>query len=208
MRLPEEWRRVLPSRTPREIIAAINPMPTIQQQIADRLKVFQQTNNFEALSDAVELVESLNASVKQASDERHRIRAEKLKLWFVILNHIDAKLAPDFDPENVPELSVTPPPETGLPAGVDPGSITNPRLKAKYEEAIKANQKKAEDYRLQKYLRRHEHDIEEQTEAYISTAYSIAEVDVKEVFLSIAEHVTAPRRKAKFEKFVKAWQSR
>jgi hypothetical protein len=81
-------------------------------------------------------------------------RAEKLYWQLAVFNAIDSKLKPDFDFEDPPVLNVAPPPESGLPAGVDPASVKDPGIRAQFEKEIAANRIKKSAYELQWNLRK------------------------------------------------------
>jgi hypothetical protein len=96
----------------------------------------------------------------------------RLRAWRRLLDSID----PRWDANEVipSPNAVAPPAATGLSGGVDPNAIADPGLRAEYEQALAANQRKIEayneQYKLHKWLKRYPKRAEE----YIVQAYSVA----------------------------------
>jgi hypothetical protein len=116
----------------------------------------------------------------QAWEQARRTDVEvRLHAWRRLLDSID----PRWDPNEVilSPNAVTPPAATGLPGGVDPNAIADPVLRAEYEQALAANQRKIEayneQYKLHKWLKRYPKRAEE----YIVQAYSVAPYNNEEL---------------------------
>jgi hypothetical protein len=56
------------------------------------------------------------------------LRRQKAQFWLEAWRRVTQATDPKFDLDDPPLLNVSPPPSTGLPAGVSPASIKNPRL--------------------------------------------------------------------------------
>jgi len=101
-----------------------------------------------------------------------RIRREdvqvRLHAWKRLLDAID----PNWDPNDIPAINLVPPVAAGLPSGVAPEAIKDPKLRAEYEAAIEKNSKKAVRYRRQSNMRKWLKRFPETTEEYIVAAYS------------------------------------
>ena len=183
-------------------------MPTTQEQVMDRLKIFKDSGSLEALSEACALVESVQPMPTASLAEKKTFRTGKLTLCLVLLDFIDAKLEPDFDFSDVPALAVSPAPETGLPSGVDPSSITNAEARAGYEQAIKLNQQKAARYAFQKKLSKINRRATQQTEYHIAGTYSASREDLPGLDKLLDDTVSNGRRKASLRAFIRTLQTR
>jgi hypothetical protein len=176
-------------------------MSPLEEEIAGRLKAFQSEEDLDALSDASDLIESMDVETAVLPSEKIKFRREKLRLQMSVLNRIDERLDPDFDFDNVPSLTSSPPPELGLPAGVDPSSIKDPQARAKYEKEVAANQQKAARYAYQKRLYKLDRQATERTEEHIGNTYSTSPEDIAELYNLINELVTNERRKTSLKRF-------
>src|SRR5262249_32883350 len=78
----------------------------------------------------------------------------------------------NFNPDDVPMMKVSPPKETGLPAGTSPDSISNPQLRQQYERAITRNRQKAEAYNHQHRLRQIMEWFPQKAQTFLINAYS------------------------------------
>ncbi len=96
------------------------------------------------LSDAC-----LNEKRPISAEEREQISHFWLQIW----QRTEKELDPDFNPEDVPEINIAPPAETGLPAGVDPSEIEDPELRRIYENDLRKNNEKTQYYNEQWKLR-------------------------------------------------------
>jgi hypothetical protein len=92
----------------------------------------------------------------------------RLHAWKRLTDAID----PNWDPNDLPLLNVTPPPTTGMRAGIAPEAIKDPKSRAEYEAAIEKNRQKAERYRKQSRLRTWLKRFPKRAEEYIIRAYS------------------------------------
>ncbi len=96
------------------------------------------------------------AAVVLAAETTPAMRLATLAKWLQLLQIVDSRLDPKFDPEDVPASTAMPPGNLGLAPGVDPAAIADPKLRAEYEREIAATRKKAVDYRMQSGL----HDLD------------------------------------------------
>lgn len=101
----------------------------------------------------------------------------RLHAWKRLIDAIDTI----WDPNDLPVSNVVPPLSTGLPSGVAPEAIKDPKLRAKYEAAIEENRQKAErygeQYKLRKWLKR----FPQGAERYIIQAYSKPQFNLEEL---------------------------
>jgi hypothetical protein len=68
-------------------------------------------------------------------------------------------------------LNVAPPAGTGLPAGVAPEAIKDPKLRAEYETALAANAAKSRNYNDQQWLQLNAPSFFKEAENYVVNAY-------------------------------------
>ena len=178
-------------------------MPNIQQNVTSHLKVFQETHDPDKLAEAIDLLETLQPEMVSSPTERRRLRTEKLQLQLALLGQLDSNLEPGFNLNDLPSLNVGPPPETGLPSGVDPTSIADPRLRSEYESAISANQQKAKNYKFQSKLHRINGRATAQIEAHLASTYSASPEDLAELDKLFDDSAVTARRKASLRQFVR-----
>jgi hypothetical protein len=80
-----------------------------------------------------------------------RVRLSRAELWLRAWRRVEQTRDPKWDPANPPPLCVAPPRQTGLRAGVPPTAVKDPKLRAEYERAIKANRERAEWFNEQSH---------------------------------------------------------
>jgi len=146
-----------------------------------------------------------NVILAQESDLKLRaqLRVDCLYLWLYLLQLLDRFLDPGFNPNDVPEKLIQPPPTTEgvvYPPGANPALIDDPQARAEYEEAIAANRAKAEQYRLQINLRRLDEQITPRAEAFIRNSYTFTPSDRQEVKTAILQKIKNPQRQERLLK--------
>lgn len=149
-----------------------------------------------------------NVGLAQEHDPRTRtqLRMESLLLWLRLLQLLDRSLDPNFNPADVPEKLVEPPPIPGgeiLRPGADPSRIADPKARAQYERAIAANRAKNKNYQTQIHLRRLKEQLPSQAESFIRNSYSSAPGDQRELRTAIDQIITDPARKAQLTKLLR-----
>ena len=108
-------------------------------------------------------------------------RNRKTKLWLHAWKQLERNINRSFDFSNRPALNLTPPPETGLPAGVAPEAIKDVKLCGRYEAALAANTSKAREYNRQFELRSLDEVFPKRAEEYLVRVYSRPPYDVLEL---------------------------
>ena len=104
-----------------------------------------------------------------------RERGENAKLWLQVWQRLERETDPGFDindPRNRPLLRVIPPDETRLSPGSPPSAIKDSKLRARYEAAIAANDRKAERARQQISLLSNGPSFKTRAERWLIMAYS------------------------------------
>ncbi|HVG32378.1 MAG TPA: hypothetical protein VM911_04835 [Pyrinomonadaceae bacterium] len=99
-------------------------------------------------------------------------RAMKAKFYLHAWRRLEKEINRNFDFDAPKYLNVSPPKETGLPAGVVPEAIKDPKLRAKYEADIKLNAKRIREYSLQLRLQQLDKKLPQRAERYLVNAYS------------------------------------
>jgi hypothetical protein len=163
------------------------------------IKEFRAEMEPERLREAYMALENVVPSQEHDAGTREAVRKDCLYLWLRILDVIDHLLDPKFDPNDVPELTVQPPPNsdgTAYPAGADPSLIKDPQARARYEKAIEANRVKARNRRLQFGLRRLNQSVPERAESFIRNWYTTSANDQRELRLAIDEVIKNRVRRA------------
>lgn len=105
-------------------------------------------------------------------EEWSRQRSARTQLWLDAWKRLQEGIDDKWDPNDLPLINVSPPLEAGLPAGVAPEHIKDPKIRAEYEAAIAKNRQKAEKYNQQYKLRRLKEWFLPMAEEYIIGAYS------------------------------------
>jgi hypothetical protein len=104
--------------------------------------------------------------------------------WLAILELINQELDTGFDPEEPPEMTVSPPPDTSgaqLPPGVSPKDVKDPAARQKYIEAIEQNRARLADYRRMSKLADAHEVIIERAEPSILDAHTTLGLSLDEI---------------------------
>ena len=161
---------------------------------------FERKLNPDRLREADRALENVNLVEEVDPKVRAKLRSDCLVQWLELVALVDRHLDPDFDPDDVPEEFVEPPPVPGgavLRAGADPALVPDPRTREQYENAIAANRAKAERYRVQTQLRRIGERIATQTENFVRNHYRSAPADQRELKGALERIIKDPGRKAR-----------
>jgi hypothetical protein len=164
------------------------------------LRSFEMSGDIPALEKALTLVASMRPASSAPKADMAGFRAEKLYWLLAVFNTIDSKLKPDFNFAELPMLNVAPPPESGLPAGVDPTSIKDPGVRAQFEREIAMNQMKKSIYELQSSLRKIDRANLEAFRSHVSMQYT--KTFKKAVDSMIDETIHSKDRKASLKDVV------
>ena len=105
--------------------------------------------------------------------------------WKRLIDAID----PNWDPNQTPFDNIVPPEATGLPSGIAPEAIKDPKLRAEYEAAIKRNRENAERYGEQYGLRKWLKRFPRSAERYIIMAYSRPPFNLPQLKQYLQEYV-------------------
>lgn len=133
------------------------------------------------------------------SKQRSRITKSWLSAWQRLEKEIDK----NFDFNDLPERNIAPPLSTGLPSGIAPEDVEDPKLRAEYEAALAKNKQKAQNYSRQVKLRELDKLFSPRVEQYIISAYSKPPFDLEELKQYLDEYVTDKERSARILDAVK-----
>jgi len=137
-------------------------------EISKLLHVFQWNDDVAPLRQALQTLDHAEPDAGIPTEGALAFQASKLQLLLSVFNSIDAKLIAGIDPDMPPPMMPPPPDETGLPSGVSPASIKDPRLRARYEADIAANQVKLKQFSFQLSLRDVDESALELFESHLS----------------------------------------
>lgn len=146
-----------------------------------------------------------NVILAQESDPKLRaqLRADCLYLWLYLLQLLDRFLDPGFNPNDVPQKLIQPPPTTEgvvYPPGADPALIDDLGARAAYEQAICENEAKIAEYSLQVQLHRLDERITSRAEAFIRNSYTFTPSDRQEVKTAILQKIKNSQRQERLLK--------
>ena len=166
-------------------------------------KGFEDELEPESLKQAYESLENVQLTKEKDIVKRNQLRLNTLQLWLHLIELLDRHLDPNFNPDDVPERLIQPPPTSKgvvYPPGADPSLIDNPQARAQYEKEIADNQAKITNYTLQVKLRRLDERITPRTKEFIENSYSASEEDQKELTTKIDEMIENLQRKEDLKK--------
>jgi hypothetical protein len=174
----------------------------VGQRIAERLEAFERDRDSQALDAALRIVE---ADLVMAATDPGR-RKLVVEQWLRVLAALDRHLDPSWDPQDVPLVSLIPPPAGGVtyPSGVDPAAIPDPAVRREYEHALREARSKADAYRFQLELRRIDERAMEGLARFLADSYRDAETSRDELGPTLAgeslETPLQPRLEAAMER--------
>ena len=117
------------------------------------------------------------------------LRQQKTELWLAARRRVQTSVDPAFDFNEPFFLNVAPPAGSGLPAGIAPESVRDPKLRAEYERAIAENSAKTRRFNDQYWLKKNAPDFYQNVERYLVNAYSRPPADSNELERLLARYV-------------------
>lgn len=129
-------------------------------------------------------------AVKVADDKSlNQARRQKTGRWLDAWKRLQQGIDKNWDPEDLPYRNLAPPRATGLPSGVAPEAIKDPKLRAEYEAALETNRQKNEEYKRQSRLRKLKKRFTSKIEKFIVTAYSTPPYNMQELGKFLRDYV-------------------
>jgi hypothetical protein len=171
-----------------------------------RVKEFETELEPERLREAYMSLENVVLAQENDVKIRTRLRDDCLTLWLEMIQILDKHLDPKFDPDDIPDNLVQPPPTSKgvvFPPGADPALIDDPKAREQYEKAVAANNAKINNYRLQTQLGRLNEQIPPRAEEFINSSYTSSETDQEELKNAIEKIIQKPERKVELSKLLK-----
>jgi len=173
------------------------------QQIT--VQLCETTNYFD--TSALYLIEKNIEQLTTAKNDSHSIidkgeRKKALELWLKAIATLDRLLDPYFDPEDLPQINIMPPPETGLSSGAAPSAIKDEKLREKYEQAIELNIQKGKRYNAQLKLRELDKAWSGKMISYIQNHYTDEASDLSEINLLIEKCIQNEPRKERIRELL------
>jgi lipoprotein-anchoring transpeptidase ErfK/SrfK len=163
---------------------------------AAQLAEFEQKKEPFCLQAASDLLERIDLAKEADAMKRLTLRRETLETWLALLALIDRNLDPNFNPQDLPSTGVAPPRvgNVSYPPGADPKVIADPQARQRYEEALKQNTQKAENYRIQTWLKRFDESISPKAERFVRMSYTTVPGDQREVTETVKKLIKNPQR--------------
>lgn len=208
-------RKIILSAISLLAILTVNCILTAEKTMNENQKYLNEAREFanqfeekpepELLKQAYLALENVLLLEEDQPNTRDRLRADALNLWLHLIQLLDRLLDPNFNPEDVPELAIQPPPTSQgvvYPPGTDPALIDDPKARAEYKKAIADNEAKTAHYTLQTKLRRLDERITTRAEEFIRNFYTPAPGDQTELKTAIDKTIKNPHRKANLLKLL------
>lgn len=186
---PAHGRRGAPHTHP---TIAKDTMQQPEKKILQDLETFRSRHDVKALSSAIGQMLRIENVIAPVPPPPPAV--DKFALWLSIFDAIDSELAPDIDANTMAQMSVAPPPETGLPAGASPASIKDPAQRAAYEKTLAANQERNQRIAYQHKLRTEEEFAEDSLLDLVRVATT---PQLDELKRRVAASPLQPQRKAR-----------
>jgi len=145
------------------------------------------------LKEQIRFVEFLAQDPLQVDEKTWKtVRRQKAEWWLKTWERVEGSTDQTFNFDDRPFLNVRPPLATGLPAGVSPESVKDPKLRAEYEAAIADNSAKAQRYNDQQYLKQNSGRFFTEAERYLVSAYSRSPADLAQLNALLTKFIGDP----------------
>jgi len=117
------------------------------------------------------------------------LRQQKAELWLAARGRVESSVDATFDFADLPQLNVPTPRGSGVPNGISPSAIKDPKLRAEYERSIAENSAKARKYNDQYWLKQNAPDFYKNVERYLVNAYTRPPADPAQLERLLAQYV-------------------
>lgn len=129
-------------------------------------------------------------------------RSYKAKSWLHAWQRIENGYVGNFNFDDLPMINLAPPTDSGMPSGVSPKAIKNPKLRAEYEAAIKQNEQKTRRYNEQYQIHKMRQRYFALAEKYLISIYSRPPYNVDELKQLLNTYVSDKERRERIVKVV------
>jgi len=145
-------------------------MNTELQIIGAKLSTFSQSKQPANVRTALDHLDNI-PNANKAGKIDVEIRRQKTQTALRILRAVQDAKDSSFNTNDLPNINTPPPPETGLPSGVSPQAIKDPKLRAQYETDIAANEKRIAYSNQETTLRHLENEVYQRILNYLASSY-------------------------------------
>lgn len=118
---------------------------------------------------------------KTPPEEIAQLRRTKAALFLHTWSRMNKAIDRKFDFSVEPQLNILPPLGAGVPSGVGPEAIDDPKLRAEYAAALERNRAYGAIFSFQHQLHQAEEGFVRGLEAFLISEYSTPSADVKEL---------------------------
>lgn len=149
------------------------------------------------LRKAGEQLEQVDLFAGKSPAQRGEERLHLLSGWLAVITRIDAARNPKFAPDDPPATRVSPrnvPGQPAYPPGVDPGQISDPQVRAEYEQAIAENKQKADRSQQHWDLQAIDMEVTQGIERFLKKFYTSSPADQHELIAAMTQAKIAPGR--------------
>jgi hypothetical protein len=162
------------------------------------LAEFQKSREPLCLESAAALLEGVDLGAEPEATRRLALRRETMQLWLALVALIDRYLDAAFDAEAAPAAGLIPARigAAALPAGVAVRYLPDPHARHAYEEMLRHERQRAEQYRLQVHLRRLSESVPPRAARFLRLFYTTVPGDQREVQETVSRLIQNPQRAA------------
>ncbi len=158
-------------------------------------------------------IEEKQPSVQVGIGAWKKERRSVLEMWVKAIDAVSQKIDPAFNPDDAPSMNVpvptSPPsesakadaPPTGYAAGMSPEDIKDPKVRERYEQAMRENSEKVSRHKLQRALLELDRQWSSKAGIFARRTYSSRPDDISEIdrILNSLVHSQAKRTKLRRE---------
>jgi hypothetical protein len=161
-----------------------------QSLLLSRYAILAVTSGELPLQEYVQFVEFLTLDPIKVDEAIWKsLCLRKAQFFLEARRRLTASVDPTFSFDDRPELNVKTPPNSGMPNGISPESIKDPKLRSEYESAIARNSAKAQRYNDQYWLKKNTQRFSEEAERYLVNAYERPPADLPQLEGLLSEYV-------------------
>ncbi len=171
-------------------------MTTYEKAFQEKMEEFLEHGSLDLLNTAIQMIEEIEQPETLQDKGVNIFRKKKLQLMLDFFNAIDEKRDPKFDFDDKPLMSIPPPSETGLPAGISSEEYMSPHLKEQYDEDVRKNIEKRRNYEYQLGLKKSDQVMQTEFQSHIEIFYSRKITDLLEIEKYIDKNITLRNRQA------------
>lgn len=172
-------------------------MDLVDKAVAEKFAAFDKAQDPALMYEALDAVE---AAERDAAAEDAEARRRAVSRWLRFMAMLDRVIDPKWDAKNVPVKAVPPPSTDGAvysSGEVDPATISDPAVRAGYEQELKDSRDYEKWYGVQFQLRRIDERAMRFVEWLLAERYTNSEEDRREFEELLAASPVNDQRKEK-----------